>query len=75
MASQMFAGFKRVIDGMCGTNQNGNVCYKVYGDVLEFTITEFLCDFQFRESGECICNHFSRKVSLGSDAASIYITT
>ena len=53
-----FSRAKRIIDGMCGTNQNGDVCYQIYGDAFQFAITEFSCDFQFRESGDCTCQSF-----------------
>ena len=56
--SQFFARAKTVIDGVCGTNQNGDVCYQLYGDAFQFAITERSCGFQFRESGECICQSF-----------------
>ena len=37
-------GVKEFTVGLCGTNENGDVCYQMYGDALHLVIDELSCD-------------------------------
>ena len=41
--------------GLCGTNQNGDLCYQIYSDTVELITSESFCYATYATSSECTC--------------------
>ena len=51
----VFPGTEEFTIAMCGTNDNGNMCYKLYGKGLALTTHESLCYVGYTSQGKCNC--------------------
>lgn len=48
-------GIETFLISLCGTNQNGDICYQVYGDALDFLTSEGSCYNSYTVSDQCSC--------------------
>lgn len=51
----VFPGTEEFTIAMCGTNENGNTCYKLYGKGVSLTTYESLCYARYASLGKCDC--------------------
>ena len=48
-------GNERLLAGLCGTNENGEVCYTLYSDAIDQIRSERDCYVDNRATGQCTC--------------------
>lgn len=51
----VFPGTEEFTIAMCGTNDNGNMCYKLYGKGIALTSRESICYVSYNSLGKCNC--------------------
>ena len=52
---ELVPGTKELLVGLCGTKQNGDFCYQLYGKGITLITLESSCYLSFFSSGECGC--------------------
>ena len=53
---EILPGLKELSVSLCGTNQNGDLCYQLYGKGIALISTESSCYVQSLSSGKCGCH-------------------
>lgn len=48
-------GIEEFLIGLCGTNQNGDICYQIYGDALDLITAEGTCYNYYVAYDQCNC--------------------
>lgn len=48
-------GTERFLAALCGTNENGEVCYTLYSDAIDQIESESVCYVNNRATGQCNC--------------------
>ena len=51
----LLPGSEELYIGLCGTNQNGDLCYKIYSDAIELITSEAFCYVTYATSNQCSC--------------------